>query len=119
MRPASRQTWQAAVLRTLPEGRALNEENSLHHPKCATPTGLVEEVKGHMREEADALTKVGTAILIRRRVERPVDEHRPADHIFLRDEAPVPAIEADVPVVPHSKIAVFRNDDVLPLNMST
>src|SRR5579864_5713905 len=118
MRPASPQTWQAAVWRTLPEGRALSGEISLHYPKRATPSGLVEEVKGHVREEADAFAEVGSAILVRRRVERPIDEHRPANHIFLWDEAPVPAIKADVAVIPHPEIAVFGNDDVLALNMS-
>src|SRR5215468_7513360 len=118
MRPALRQTWQAALLRTLPRCRVLNEGNSLHYPKCTAPTGLVKEMKRNMREEADALAEVSTPILVRRGVERPVNEHWPPNDILFRDETPIPAVEADVAIVPHTEIAVLRDNHVLSFNMS-
>src|ERR1700746_116998 len=117
MRPAARQTWSVTVARTMRECRVLSEKGSLYDPEGAAPARFVEKVNGHMREKSDALAEIGAAVLIRRRIERPVDEHRPSDHVFFRDEAPVPAVEADITIVAHPKIAIFGNDNVIPLDV--
>src|SRR6185369_7327251 len=56
-------------------------------------------------------------ILVRRRFERPVDEHRPANHIFFRDKSPVAAVITHVAIVSHGEIAVGRHYDVVALNV--
>src|SRR5215469_5158710 len=113
----SPKTWRAGQRQTKSRRRALCEKSSLDHSEGATPTRLVKEMKNHVRQETDALAEISTAILIGRRVERPIDKHRASDYVLLGNKSPVAAIEADVAVVAHSEITVFRNDNIATLDM--
>src|SRR5207237_9129070 len=55
--------------------------------------------------------------LVRRRLERPVDEQRTANYIFARNEAPEPTVKADIAVVTHGKVTVRWHHDVVSLNI--
>src|SRR5437879_11731044 len=56
-------------------------------------------------------------MMVRRRVELAVDEHRPTDYILLRGEAPKAAVEADVTIIAHSEVAIGRNNQIVPLDV--
>src|SRR5215468_4379787 len=81
--PASPGTWRAEQRHTTAGCRVLFERNSLDDPESTPPARFIEEVKCNMRQEADAFAEVCPAVLVRWRVKRPVDEHRPPDDVFL------------------------------------
>src|SRR5947209_17679601 len=66
---------------------------SSHDLERSPPACLVEEMQNHFTEEQQAVAPGGPQILIFRSLERPVDEHRPPDNVFLRNESPVAAIQ--------------------------
>src|SRR5260370_37428443 len=80
------------------------------------PACLIEEVQHHFAQEQKPVTPLRLAILILRRLTRPVNEHGPPDYVFLRNEAPVSAIQAHPAVVSHRKVMPLWHDNVAPLN---
>ena len=80
--------------------------------ECPIPAGLVEEVNDRVQESGNSLGEFSLRVLALRGFERPVDEHRPADHMFLGDEAPVAAVQAHVAVVSHPEVALGGHYDV-------
>src|SRR5437588_12929131 len=78
---------------------------SLHDPECAPPTRLIEKVNHHVGDESDPIEKVCLLVLVRGRLERPVNEHGPPNQILARNESPVAAIVADVAVIAHGVVA--------------
>src|ERR1019366_10459388 len=68
-------------------------------------------------EELHSLREAGACVFIARLLERPVDEHGPTNNIFIRDEAPITAVEADIAVVAHGENAVWRNYKFAILNV--
>src|SRR5882672_2360869 len=90
---------------------------SLHDLERTRPARLVKEVEDHLPEqEVPALLPTAPQVLVRRRNERPVDEHRPSDYILLRDESPEAAVIADVTIVAHRKVVIRRHNNVFALD---
>ena len=81
------------------------------------PTGFVKKVDDDVRQKSETFVDGRMQILVRRRFERPVDKHGSPDHIFLRDESPVAAVQTHVPVVAHAEVAVRRNHEIAILNV--
>src|SRR5262249_47435549 len=79
------------------------------------PACLTEEVDQDVADRLAAIEKrrlprlarirIDLVVLMRRRDERPIDEHRPPDEILFGDESPVTAVAADVAIVTHGEIA--------------
>src|ERR1700758_1085923 len=85
-------------------------------PQRSSPTCFVEEVNDRMRQEAHAVAKRGTHVLLFAGLERPVNEHWPSNHISFRNKTPKPTVQAYTPVIAHSKVAVWWDNDVLAVN---
>src|ERR1035438_5972608 len=81
------------------------------------PAGLIEKVQHNFAQKQNAIAPGGLAILVIRRLKRPVNEHGTPDDVFLWDESPVAAIEAHAAMVAHGKVVVGRNDNVIPLDV--
>src|ERR1700721_3252338 len=95
----------------------LSSTDSSYELECTLPSGFVEKVKDALAQKQHAITPVGLSILVIWGFKRPIDEHGPADNIFLGNESPVAAIEADAPMVTHGKVVVRRNDNIVALNV--
>src|SRR5208283_2359634 len=76
---------------------------SAHHVEDSRPACLIEEVEHDVEQPGDAIAEVVVLVLIAGRDERPVEEHGAANHVFLRNKSPVPAIQADIAVVAHGE----------------
>jgi hypothetical protein len=83
----------------------------------AAPAGAIEDVEDDVADEGDAVAHGGLVGLLGGGVEGPVDEHRAAHDVFLRDEAPVAAVEAFGAVVAHGEDVAGRNDEVVALDV--
>src|SRR5579872_3421982 len=91
---------------------------SSNYPERSLPASLVEEMQ-HLvaQNEFQAVAPCGLEVLIVGSRKRPVDEHRPPNDIFLRDESPVAAVEAHAAVIAHGEIVIRRHDQILTLNV--
>ena len=83
----------------------------------AIPAGLVEDVGEDVDHEPEALADAVFINLIGGSFKGPVYEHRAADDVFPRHEAPEAAIQALGAVVAHGKNIAGRNDEVAVLNV--
>src|SRR5271163_4661675 len=107
----SRITAAAITTRRL-ERKSLNLP---HHVQRSPPPGLIEEVQHHMRQKSHPVRHPGLLVLIARRIERPVNEHGTPDYVLLRNEAPIPTVQAHAPVVAHGEIVSGRHDQIASL----
>src|SRR5579864_1138472 len=73
---------------------------SVYQPQRAIPARDLEEVRHGIRH---MLQPAGRRIRVNG-LHRPVNQQRPPDDIFARHEAPVTAVLAVIPVVPHHEI---------------
>src|SRR5580692_826037 len=91
---------------------------SLDHLQGPLPAGLVKEVDHNLAQEKQPVAPACPAILIFRRLKRPVDKHWPSDDVFLGDESPIAAVEAHAAMIAHREIVAGRNHEILPLNIA-
>src|ERR1700721_2351196 len=96
----------------------LSSTDSSYELECTLPPGFVEKVKDDLAQKQHAITPVVLSILVIWGFKRPIDEHGPADNIFLGNESPVAAIEADAPMVAHGKESFRRNDNIHTLHVA-
>src|SRR5271155_377127 len=89
----------------------------MHRLGGPPPARFIEKVHDHVNQEPDSLAEFSFQILVRRGFKRPINEHGPPNHIFLRNKSPIPAVETYVAVVPHAEITVRRNHQIVSLNM--
>src|SRR5208337_4692980 len=108
-RPDAPGTGPAKCPRLRIQPAAWKRRTSLHYSQRSPPSRLIKEVQHHMRQEANAVAHVGFAILVRGRLKRPVDEHRPPNNIFLRNKPPISAVQAYVAVVAHAEVTARRH----------
>src|SRR5450631_3570932 len=81
------------------------------------PTCLVEKMQHHFAQKQSSIAPRGLPVLIIRRLERPVDEHRTPDDVCLGNESPVPAVQTHTAVVAHGKVGVWWHHDVVPVDV--
>src|SRR5579862_4473630 len=98
-------------------GRVWYGEVSPDYLEGPPPASLVKEMNHHVHQKSHPLADGGPQILVRRGLKRPIDKHRPSDHIFPRNKAPVAAVVTYVPIVSHREVAVGRNHQVITLNI--
>src|SRR5271166_486957 len=91
---------------------------SSHKLERTSPARLIKEMQDYLSQKNNPVAPVGLQILIIGSLERPVNEHRPANDVFLGNEAPVAAVEAHTAVVAHGEIVVRRDNDVVALNVA-
>src|ERR1019366_416946 len=90
---------------------------SAYQLEGSRPAGFVKEVNDDVGQKSQPVTRAAHLVLVRRSDERPVHEHRAADHVLPRNEAPITAVVAHVAVVTHGKVTIWRHDDVSALQM--
>src|SRR5579871_2438770 len=90
--------------------------NDVEH---APPTSLIEEVNHDLGDERHPVADTRLLVLPGRCFERPVDEHRAADDILLRDKSKIAAVVADVTIVTHPEVAARRNHQLTILDIGT
>src|ERR1700688_4686455 len=90
---------------------------SPNNPECSRPSSFVKEMNDDVRHKSHPVADAAHLVLVGGRDEGPIDEHRAADHVFARNEAPVAAVVADVAIVAHGKQTVWRNYDVPTLEV--
>src|SRR5271163_1854761 len=98
-------------------GMCLKTSLSAYQLKGSRPASFIKEVNDDVSQKRHTVSGTAHLVLIFRRYKRPVDKHRPPDHVLLRNEAPVTAVVAVVAIVAHGKVAVRRHDDIAALNM--
>src|ERR1700751_5483158 len=82
---------------------------SMHHVEHPGPAGLVEEMKDDVEQPRDAVADALALIFIARSDEGPVNEHGPADDVFVRHKTPIAAVETHVAVIAHGEDALRRD----------
>src|ERR1700724_255843 len=87
--------------------------SSSYKLKRTLPPRFIEKVQDNLAQKQNAVPPCGLAILIIRRLERPIDEHGTANDIFPGDESPVAAVQAHSAMVAHGKVVVRRNQAVV------
>src|SRR5262249_10175018 len=106
----------------------MTRERSMPWPSLAddsqgsTPASLGEKVDDHVSDGLAAFeergllwfsgVRIDLVVLMRWCHERPIDEHWPPDQILFRDEAPVPAVAADVAIIAHGEITILRHNQL-------
>src|SRR5262249_3532335 len=74
----------------------------LHPMKHPAPARFVKEMNDHVQPARAALTPRRPLKVVRSRLERPINEHRAANDVFLWDEAPIAAVKAPRPIIAHA-----------------
>src|SRR6185503_11836551 len=90
----------------------------MQHVEHPVPAGFCKEMGNDVENEASSIRQGSALVLVRRSLERPVNEQRPSDDICLRYKSPVAAVQAVGPVITHSKIAVLGNHQITILNVA-
>src|SRR5579871_396704 len=83
--------------------------SSPHDPEGSFPECLVEEVEYFVaQQELDVIAEV-LAVFVFRRRKRPVNEHGTPNNVLLRNEPPIPAVQAHSAMIAHGKVMVRRH----------
>ncbi len=77
--------------------------------ECTAPPRFGEEINDDITELLYPVRHACLQVLVSRCFERPVDDKGFAQNIVSRDESPVPAVLAVIPVVAHRKVLIRRD----------
>src|SRR5271169_1490921 len=84
-----------------------------HGSEGPLPPRLIEKVQNLLaHNELNAIGPFRFCVLITRRYERPVDEHRTPDDVVFGNESPVAAVQAHATMITHREVVIGRHYDV-------
>src|ERR1700685_1077339 len=84
----------------------------VHYSKCPIPASELKQMADRVGEVIKFITRRGTKWhVVLRTPHRPVNQQRPPDNVVPRNEAPVAAVQALVPIVSEHEILLLRNNE--------
>src|SRR6476661_3763577 len=81
----------------------------MHQMEHAAPAGFTKKMSNHMNQKTYTVRHGCALILVFRRIKRPINKERSADHVFPGNESPEPAVQANVAIIAHAKKTVRRD----------
>src|SRR5215831_18686724 len=91
---------------------------SSHELERSSPARFIKEVDYDSAQKQEPVAPSRLCVLIVRSLERPIDEHRPANDVLFRNESPVTAVQTYAPMIAHRKVVAGRHHNVISLDVT-